>query len=136
MVSRERDKNFAIAVKIASVLVVVGVFASIFISPKLYITSGLVGGLVLLALFLLNMHRHLGRIRVDLQHGWLACARCGYDFRGLVKPTGDLLWNDTESLRKAINEPSDAIACPECGFKSTTAATRKYWYHNTQPRHR
>ncbi len=137
MRSRESDRTFANAVKVISVMVVVGVFGSIFISPKLYIVAGLVGGLLLLALYLLNLHRHLASIRADLQRGWLACSRCGYDLKGQMKPgDGRPVWSDMVSLRKVLNEPSESVTCPECGHGSTIAATRKYWYHNTRPRGR
>lgn len=137
MPSRESDRRFANTVKVISVTVVVGVFGSILISPMLYIVAGLVGGLVLLALYQLNTHRHLSRVRSDLQRGWLACANCGYDLRGQMKPAeGRPIWNDIDSLRKSLNEPSDPVTCPECGRRSTTDATRKYWYHNTLPQRR
>lgn len=137
MRSRESGRTFANTVKVVSVLVVVGVFGSIFISPKLYIFAGLVGGLLLLALFLLNMHRHLASIRADLQRGWLACANCGYDLQGQMKPgDGRPVWSDMVSLRRAFNEPSESVMCPECGHGSTVAATRNYWFHNTRPRGR
>jgi hypothetical protein len=137
MRGRENDKTFAVTVKIISVLVVVIVFAAIFIWPWLYIGAGLIGGLLLLGLYLLNMHRQLHLIRKDLQRGWLACPKCGYDLRGLTKAAGEAaLWNDMRELRKLLNEPSERIACPECGFTSTAAAARKYWFHNTQPTRR